>query len=57
MNADVETQDKESFMFAAEYGSVKNDGQGGKAPISMAYYVNMKQGDKIITASQLHYES
>jgi hypothetical protein len=47
MNADVETQDKESFMFAAEYGSVKNDGQGGKAPISMAYYVNMEQGDKI----------
>lgn len=34
-------------IFAKEYGSVANDGQDGKAPISMEYYVNMKQGDKI----------
>lgn len=47
MEKDAETQDKDVFMFAKEYGSVANDGQDGKAPISMEYYVNMKQGDKI----------
>lgn len=43
----TETQDKESFMYAKEFGSVQNDGEGGKAPIAMEYYVNMKEGDKI----------
>jgi hypothetical protein len=47
MDSETESQDKESFMFAKEYGSVANDGQGGKAPITMQYFVNMKQGDKI----------
>lgn len=47
MKAGTETLDKESFMYAKEYGSVANDGQGGRAPITMDYYVNMKKGDKI----------
>ena len=47
MDAETETQDKESYMFAKEYGSVANDGQGGVAPIEMEYFVNMKAGDKI----------
>lgn len=47
MNNGIDTQDKESFMYAKEFGSVQNDGEGGKAPIAMEYYVNMKQGDKI----------
>lgn len=47
LDSETETQDKESFMYAKEFGSVANDGAGGKAPISMEYYVNMKAGDKI----------
>ncbi len=38
---------KEEFIFAKEYGSVANDGQGGKAPISMNFYVSMQQGDRV----------
>ena len=47
MDSETNTQDKDSYMFAKEFGSVANDGEGGKAPITMQYYVNMKQGDKI----------
>ena len=47
MDKETTTQPKESFMFAKEYGSVANDGQGGMGPISMEYFVNMKEGDKI----------
>lgn len=47
MDSATTTQDKESFMYAKEFGSVANDGQGGKAPITMQYFVNMKAGDKI----------
>lgn len=47
MNAETMVQDKDSYMFAKEFGSVANDGQGGMAPISMEYFVNMKKGDKI----------
>lgn len=38
---------KEQFVCAKEFGSVKNDGQGGKAPIDTTYYVNMQPGDRI----------
>lgn len=38
---------KEEFIFAKEYGSVDNDGQGGKAPISLNFYVSMQQGDRV----------
>ncbi len=47
MDSTTNTQDKDSYMFAKEYGSVANDGADGRAPISMSYYVNMKEGDKI----------
>lgn len=47
MDKETTTQPKEAFMFAKEYGSVANDGEGGKAPITMQYFVNMKEGDKI----------
>lgn len=47
LDAETDTVDKESFMFAKEFGSVANDGEGGKAPIEMAYFVNMKEGDRI----------
>lgn len=47
MDSTTETLDKESYMYAKEYGSVANDGQGGRAPISMEYYVQLKAGDKI----------
>ena len=38
---------KEEFIFAKEYGSVANDGEGGKAPISMNFYVSMQAGDRV----------
>ena len=38
---------KDEFIFAKEYGSVANDGQGGKAPISMNFYVSMQKGDRV----------
>lgn len=47
MDSESTAQDKNVFMFAKEFGSVANDGQGGKAPIEMEYFVNMKAGDKI----------
>lgn len=34
-------------MFSKQFGSVANDGQGGKAPIDLDFYVNLKAGDKI----------
>lgn len=43
-------------MFSKQYGSVANDGKGGKAPIDMDFYVNMKKGDKI-TAEEDAYTS
>ncbi|MCR5314021.1 MAG: hypothetical protein K6E54_10375 [Bacteroidaceae bacterium] len=43
----VDTMDKDTYMYAKEFGSVANDGDKGKTPISMEYFVNMKQGDKI----------
>ena len=47
LDSATSTQDKDIYMFAKEFGSVANDGEGGKAPITMEYYVNMKAGDKI----------
>ena len=38
---------KEQFVYAKEFGSVANDGQGGKAPIDFTYYVNMRSGDRV----------
>lgn len=39
--------DRDEFIFAKEYGSVAGDGQGGKAPISMSFYVGMQAGDRV----------
>lgn len=36
-------------MFSKEYGSVANDGESGKAPIDLDFFVHLKQGDKIAT--------
>jgi hypothetical protein len=47
MDAATTTCDKGTFIFAKQYGSVANDGQKGKAPIAMDYFVQMKKGDKI----------
>jgi hypothetical protein len=47
LKAGMTTIAKDEFIFAKEYGSVANDGQGGKAPISMTFYVNMQQGDRM----------
>ncbi|MBE6292821.1 MAG: hypothetical protein E7091_10510 [Bacteroidales bacterium] len=47
LKAGVTNISKEEFIFAKEYGSVANDGQGGKAPISMNLYVNMQKGDRV----------
>ena len=41
------TVSKEEYIFAKEYGSVANDGQGGKAPIEMSFYANLQTGDRI----------
>ena len=41
------TVSKEEYIFAREYGSVANDGQGGKAPIEMDFYANLRAGDRI----------
>ena len=38
---------KEEFIFAEKYGSVANDGEGGKAPISLNFYVSMQAGDRV----------
>ena len=38
---------KDQEMFSKQFGSVANDGQGGKAPIDLDFYVNLKAGDKI----------
>ncbi len=38
---------KEEFIFAKEYGSVANDGEGGKAPIDLNFFANLQAGDRI----------
>ncbi len=38
---------KEEYIFAKEYGSVANDGQGGKAPVELDFYANLQAGDRI----------
>ena len=38
---------KDLEMFSKQFGSVKNDGEGGYAPIALDFYVHLKKGDKI----------
>lgn len=47
--ADAQSVDKTNDIYSQEYGSVKNDGMGGKKPIKGSMYVYLKQGDRIIT--------
>lgn len=47
LQAGSTTVSKEEYIFAKEYGSVANDGQGGKAPIEMDFYANLQAGDRI----------
>ncbi|MCM1313686.1 MAG: hypothetical protein NC206_11035 [Bacteroides sp.] len=47
MKASEETCASSEFIFAKEFGSVANDGQSGKAPIDMNFFVNMREGDKL----------
>lgn len=47
MKADETTCPSSEFIFAKEFGSVANDGQSGKAPIDMNFFVNMREGDKL----------
>jgi hypothetical protein len=47
MDAATTTCLSKNFIFAKQYGSVANDGQKGKAPIQLTYFVNLKKGDKI----------
>lgn len=47
MKANEETCPKSEFIFAKEFGSVEKDGQSGKAPIDMNFFVNMREGDKL----------
>lgn len=35
------------YVVQKSYGSVANDGQKGKAPVGIDYYVNLKKGDKV----------
>jgi len=41
--------DQTNAIYSQQFGSVKNDGQSGKAPIKGDFFVNMKQGDVITT--------
>lgn len=47
MKADETSCPSSEFIFAKEFGSVANDGQSGKAPIDMNFFVNMREGDKL----------
>ncbi len=47
MKADEATCASSEFIFAKEFGSVEKDGQSGKAPIDMNFFVNMREGDKL----------
>lgn len=47
MKASETTCASSEFIFAKEFGSVANDGQSGKAPINMNFFVNMHEGDKL----------
>ena len=40
---------KSQDLCSKQYGSVANDGQDGKAPIDLDFFVNLKAGDKIST--------
>ena len=42
-----ETAATSDAMLSVQYGSVANDGEGGKKPVSTAFYVNMKKGDRV----------
>jgi hypothetical protein len=35
------------FVAQKSYGSVTNDGEKGKAPVNIDYFVNLKKGDKV----------
>lgn len=47
MQAGTESVATSNAILSAEYGSVANDGEGGKKPVSTAFYANLKQGDRV----------
>lgn len=47
MQKDVEAVSTSDAILSAQYGSVKNDGEGGKKPVSTAFYTYLKQGDRV----------
>ena len=44
---DMTAVDNDTYIVRKEYGSVKNDGQKGKAPVENEFFVNLKAGDRV----------
>ncbi len=43
----MQSVQSEQAVLSKQYGSVKNDGAEGKAPIYLAFYANLKAGDRV----------
>lgn len=44
---DAGNVDNSTYIVRTEYGSVANDGQKGKAPVTNEFFVNLHQGDRV----------
>ncbi len=44
---DAEVAKTEDAVLSAQYGSVANDGEGGKKPVKTALYAYLKEGDRL----------
>lgn len=47
LNGDMATVQSSQAVLSKQYGSVKNDGSEGKAPISLAFYASLNAGDRV----------
>ena len=47
LTADMKRVQSHQAVLSKEYGSVKNDGADGKAPIDLAFYVGLQAGDRV----------
>ena len=47
LTGDMTTAQTNQAILAKQYGSVKNDGAEGKAPISLAFYASLNVGDRV----------
>ncbi|MBQ7685241.1 MAG: FIVAR domain-containing protein [Bacteroidaceae bacterium] len=43
----AETATTDNLVLSQQYGSVANDGEGGKKPVSTAFYAYLKAGDRV----------